>query len=29
MRPADPESARLHLEAAKRLLMREAPEFAR
>lgn len=28
MRPADPESARLHLEAVKRLLMREEPEFA-
>jgi ribulose-5-phosphate 4-epimerase/fuculose-1-phosphate aldolase len=28
MRPADQESARLHLEAVKRLLMREAPEVA-
>jgi ribulose-5-phosphate 4-epimerase/fuculose-1-phosphate aldolase len=28
MRPADAESGRLHLEAVKRLLMREEPEFA-
>ena len=28
MRPAEAESARLHLEAVKRLLLREAPEFA-
>lgn len=28
MRPAEAESARLHLEAVKRLLMREASEFA-
>ncbi len=28
MRPAEAESARLHLEAVKRLLMREAPDFA-
>jgi ribulose-5-phosphate 4-epimerase/fuculose-1-phosphate aldolase len=28
MRPVDPESGRLHLEAVKRLLMREEPEFA-
>ncbi len=28
MRPADEESGRLHLEAVKRLLMREASEFA-
>jgi ribulose-5-phosphate 4-epimerase/fuculose-1-phosphate aldolase len=27
IRPAEAESARLHLEAVKRLLMREAPEF--
>lgn len=28
MRKGDPESARLHLESVKRVLMREAPEFA-
>jgi ribulose-5-phosphate 4-epimerase/fuculose-1-phosphate aldolase len=28
MRPADAESGRLHLEAVKRLLMRQEPEFA-
>jgi ribulose-5-phosphate 4-epimerase/fuculose-1-phosphate aldolase len=28
MRPGDPESARLHLEAVKRLLMRDTPDFA-
>ena len=28
MRPADAESGRLHLEAVKRLLMREEPGFA-
>jgi hypothetical protein len=28
MRPADAESGRLHLEAVKRLLMREEPAFA-
>jgi ribulose-5-phosphate 4-epimerase/fuculose-1-phosphate aldolase len=28
MRPADAESARLHLEAVKRLLLREEPDFA-
>lgn len=28
MRPADPDSGRLHLEAVKRQLMRDCPEFA-
>jgi hypothetical protein len=29
MREGDAESARLHLESVKRILSREAPEFAR
>jgi hypothetical protein len=28
MRPADGQSGRLHLDAVRRLLMREEPEFA-